>query len=252
MWGCSSAATAWASVSNRRMNAGSRGERGVDDLDRDVAPHLGLDRPEHRPRAGRRRSSPAAGSRGAARPRRSRPGILPQDPLVERERARGTGRSRARRRAPLALAGTQPVRPPAAPPGTAPASAVPRRAPEAGAGRRAPRVSPTTRACSPLASSASIRSSLATSRSSFEPGRLGDQRRVVGQVGERRTAPECERVVERARPQLRDRSLIALRASRRSASKRSASSSWRVDLEPVAGGPALDRSSPSALRRWET
>ena len=100
------------------------------------------------------------------------------------------------------------------------ASAAPAGAPGRGARRSAPPSCPTTSAWRPSASFASISCSSAASAQLLEPGDLALRERLVGEVRQRRAAPQRQRLLQR-----RGGALGAARRPARSAPRRRAARS---------------------------
>ena len=202
-------------------------------------------------RAQRRQLARRGRRTGTAAPARAAPGSAParREPRTARARAPRPGsricrssspqrarpaRSRARR-APPAPRGTPRAPPPAGPSGRARASAG-RAEPLAVRvlARSAPRARRRARAWRPSARSASIRSSSAASRSSSSRPASTRANGSSRELGQRRPAPERERLAQQARRLVRGR---APRASATSRSNRAQVDRLGLDLEHVARRP---------------
>jgi hypothetical protein len=84
----------------------------------------------------------------------------------------------------------------------------------------------------------------------IEPGRLGPKRRLGGEIGEGRAAPQIQRVVERTYGRLRvDREEPPRVAKERL--EADCIELRRVGAKDVARAASLELSGPSALRRCE-
>ena len=146
-----------------------------------------------------------------------------------------TARARARR-ARRGRRGTPRAHRPAAPSGRGRGCAVPGGARGAGARRRAPRARRRAPRAAPPSRSRSIRASSAASRLSSSRAAAATVEGLVREVGERRAAPERERLAE------------PVGADPASRSNRSTSSSSGSTRTRYPGGRVTIRSAPSAPR----